>query len=109
MNSLKLSEVLTKDELRELSKKSDIKALSSLVWTWALIAGAFAIAIVWTNPLTILFGVVLLGGRQLALGVINHDCAHHAFFNDAYPEVYNAEAARDAWGKTLTFFGAHLR
>lgn len=80
MNSLKLSDVLTKDELRELSKKSDIKALSSLVWTWALIAGAFAIAIVWTNPLTILFGVVLLGGRQLALGVINHDCAHHAFF-----------------------------
>ena len=80
MNSLKLSDVLTKDELRELSKKSDIKALSSLVWTWALIAGAFAIAIVWTNPLTILLGVVLLGGRQLALGVINHDCAHHAFF-----------------------------
>lgn len=80
MNSLKLSDVLTKDELRELSKKSDVKALLSLLWTWALIVGAFAMAIVWTNPLTILLGIALLGGRQLALGVINHDCAHHAFF-----------------------------
>ena len=80
MNSLKLSDVLTRDELRELSKKSDIKALSSLLWTWALIVAAFAMAIVWTNPLTIILGIALLGGRQLALGVINHDCAHHAFF-----------------------------
>lgn len=82
MNTLKLSDVLTKDELRELSKKSDLKALASLMWTWALIIGAFAIAIVWTNPLTILLGIALLGGRQLALGVINHDCAHHAFFKN---------------------------
>ena len=80
MNSLKLSDVLTRDELRELSKKSDIRALSSLMWTWALIVAAFAMAIVWTNPLTIILGIALLGGRQLALGVINHDCAHHAFF-----------------------------
>jgi len=83
MNSLKLSDVLTKDELRELSKKSDVKALSSLLWTWALIAAAFAMAIVWTNPLTIILGIALLGGRQLALGVINHDCAHNAFFRSA--------------------------
>lgn len=80
MNTLKLSDVLTKDELRELSKKSDARALASLFWTWALIVGAFAMAILWTNPLTILLGIALLGGRQLALGVINHDCAHHAFF-----------------------------
>jgi carboxymethylenebutenolidase len=33
--------------------------------------------------------------------------AAHAFFNDEAP-VYNAEAARDAWGKTLAFFRQHL-
>jgi len=29
--------------------------------------------------------------------------AGHAFFNDARPEVYNAEAATDAWRRTIEF------
>ena len=33
---------------------------------------------------------------------------NHAFFNDARPAVYNAEAAADAWAKTLAFFKANL-
>jgi carboxymethylenebutenolidase len=34
--------------------------------------------------------------------------ANHAFFNDTRPEVYNAEAAREAWRKTLELFRRHL-
>jgi carboxymethylenebutenolidase len=30
--------------------------------------------------------------------------ANHAFFNDTRPEVYNAEAARDAWQRTIELF-----
>jgi carboxymethylenebutenolidase len=33
----------------------------------------------------------------------------HAFFNDTRPEVYNREAAEDAWRRTLEFFSTHLR
>lgn len=81
MQSLvKLSDVLSKEELSQLRQKSDFKALATLVWNWALIVGAFALAIAWPNPLTILMGVLILAGRQLGLGIINHDCAHHAFF-----------------------------
>ena len=29
---------------------------------------------------------------------------HHAFFNDDRPEVYNKEAAEDAWARVLAFF-----
>ena len=32
----------------------------------------------------------------------------HAFFNDTRPEVYNDEAARQAWVRTLEFFRAKL-
>lgn len=32
----------------------------------------------------------------------------HAFFNDTRPEVYNAQAALDAWNKVLDFFKAEL-
>lgn len=34
--------------------------------------------------------------------------AEHAFFNDTRPEVYNAEAASDAWQRTIAFFQDHL-
>lgn len=33
----------------------------------------------------------------------------HAFFNDQRPEAYNAEAAQDAWQRTLKFFAEHLK
>lgn len=33
--------------------------------------------------------------------------AQHAFANDRRPEVYNVEAAKQAWGHTLTFLRAH--
>ena len=32
----------------------------------------------------------------------------HAFFNDTRPEVYDAEAAGDAWRRTVEFFRRHL-
>lgn len=33
----------------------------------------------------------------------------HAFFNDARPEAYQAEAAADAWRRTLEHFRTHLK
>ncbi len=35
--------------------------------------------------------------------------APHAFFNDARPHIYKADAAQDAWSKTLDWFGSYLR
>ncbi|MBC7910641.1 MAG: dienelactone hydrolase family protein [Pyrinomonadaceae bacterium] len=35
--------------------------------------------------------------------------ADHAFFNDTRPEVYNPEAAADAWRRVLALFDARLR
>ena len=32
----------------------------------------------------------------------------HAFMNDTRPEAYDAEAAHDAWNRTVDFFRAHL-
>ena len=77
--AVRLSEAVSKEELRELSTPSDVKAIASLLFNWALIVAAFAVPIIWTNPLTIFAASVFLGGRQLGLGILNHDCAHHAF------------------------------
>lgn len=34
--------------------------------------------------------------------------ADHAFFNDTRPEVYDSEAAKDAWSKVIAFFNEKL-
>ena len=44
---------------------------------------------------------------NLPVEVVSYD-ADHAFFNDTRPEVYNPEAAADAWQRVLNFFGERL-
>jgi carboxymethylenebutenolidase len=44
---------------------------------------------------------------DLPIEIVIYD-ADHAFFNDTRPEVYNPQAAADAWKRVLAFFGKHL-
>jgi carboxymethylenebutenolidase len=44
---------------------------------------------------------------NLPIEVVSYD-ADHAFFNDTRPQVYNAEAAADAWRRVLEHFRTHL-
>ncbi len=41
--------------------------------------------------------------------VVVYPNAGHAFFNDARPQVYNAEASADAWKRAIEWFRAHLK
>ncbi|MGI9066421.1 MAG: dienelactone hydrolase family protein [Pyrinomonadaceae bacterium] len=45
--------------------------------------------------------------HDLPLEVVTYD-ADHAFFNDTRPEVYDPEAAADAWRRVLDLFRKHL-
>ena len=45
--------------------------------------------------------------HSLPLEVISYD-ADHAFFNDTRPEVYDAEAANDAWRRVLDHFRKNI-
>ncbi|CAN5674174.1 dienelactone hydrolase family protein [soil metagenome] len=44
---------------------------------------------------------------NLPVEVVSYD-ADHAFFNDTRPEVYDANAARDAWQRVLVHFRKYL-
>lgn len=46
--------------------------------------------------------------HNLPVEVVTYD-ADHAFFNDTRPDVYNPEAAADAWRRVLDFFDGLLR
>jgi len=45
-------------------------------------------------------------GKQIEVTI--YPGADHAFFNESRPEVYNAEAAADAWQRTVKFLREHL-
>lgn len=45
-------------------------------------------------------------GRQVDFHI--YPGTAHAFFNDARPDVYNAEAAQLSWERTLAFYRQHL-
>ena len=77
----RFTDFLSKDELAQLTRTSNAWGWWTLAVNWALIAGAFALAIAWPNPLTIVLAVLVIAGRQLGLGIIVHDCAHHALFS----------------------------
>jgi carboxymethylenebutenolidase len=50
---------------------------------------------------------------QLKASGITHELfrydAQHAFFNEARPEVYAADASRQAWDRSLAFLAQHLQ
>lgn len=75
---------LARSEIAALSEKSDGRAFATLGLQLALFGGAFACAMLWPNPLTIVLAVLLLGGRIQAFGVLTHDCAHGAFFRTVW-------------------------
>jgi carboxymethylenebutenolidase len=50
----------------------------------------------------------LRGMGKMADAVI-YPGAGHAFFNDTRPEVFDPEAAEDAWNRTVGLFRQHLR
>jgi carboxymethylenebutenolidase len=61
----------------------------------------------WINPAKVNALVAAAQKYHLPLEAVSYD-ADHAFFNDTRPEVYNAEAAADAWRRVLELFGKHL-
>ncbi len=61
----------------------------------------------WINPEKVNTLKEIVARHDLPVEVISYD-ADHAFFNDTRPQVYNAEAAADAWRRVLTHFKKHM-
>lgn len=77
---IRLEDYLQPHEVGALLARSDLRATAVLAVNYALIALAFALTVVWPNPLSWLVAVLILAGRQLGMEVLVHDCAHSVFF-----------------------------
>jgi len=73
-----LSDAITREELRNISRASDWRGGLMLAGDIALMMVAFGLSIIslWLIPVSI----ALLAGRQLAFAIVMHDCAHKSLF-----------------------------
>lgn len=76
------TDYLAREEIRELRTRQPWRAVWLIVHCWGVIFATWAVCAVWTNPLTILLGVLVVGTRQLGLGILMHDAAHHLLFRN---------------------------
>ncbi len=73
-------DLLTPEELSEVTAKSDLQGAIIVLFDWAVVIGLFTWAAMFPNPLTYLAVIILLGGRQMAFGVIVHESGHRSLF-----------------------------
>ena len=67
-------------EIAYLRTVSSWRSTISIVHCWGVILGAWIVASVWTNPLTVILAIMIVGARQLGLFVLTHDGAHGALY-----------------------------
>lgn len=71
---------MTTDEIRPMAERSDRMGLWLVVHCWGTIALAVAMFAIWSNALTFLLAVMVIGSRQLGLAILMHEAAHNALF-----------------------------
>ena len=67
-------------EIAYLRTVSSWRSTLAIVHCWGVILGAWIVASVWTNPLTVILAIMIVGARQLGLFVLTHDGAHGALY-----------------------------
>ena len=73
---------LSPEEIKSFTTASNLQGTLSVLTSWALIAAAFALLAAFPrHPLAWVVTLVLLGGRQLALAILMHECAHQSLFS----------------------------
>ena len=77
---LRITDFATPKELASFTERSDLRAIGAIAFNWLMVVLIFAGVAMFTNPITILVGIALLGGRQLGFAALMHDCGHETLF-----------------------------
>jgi fatty acid desaturase len=78
---MKASDLFSREEIRELTRRSDLRGLLSVAIDWGWIGLAMAAVAVEPHPLVVITALFVIGGRQLGLAVLTHECAHRSLFH----------------------------
>jgi fatty acid desaturase len=101
---------LTREQIRSLTRPSNLAGAFAVVSIWAVIAACFAALARWPHPITFVLVVVLLGGRQLALAVAMHEAAHGSLFRTRWLNEVLTDwlCAAPVWADVARYRRHHL-
>ena len=70
------------EEIAALRELDAWQAWWAIIHCWGVILTTWIVVSIWTNPLTLVVGVIIIGTRQLGLGVLTHDAAHYTLLGN---------------------------
>jgi fatty acid desaturase len=107
----RLKSVLSADEVRALVELSNWRSVPSILLTYSIVAGSFALVALAPGVLTIVIATILIGGRQVAMGVLAHDAAHRTLFASRNLNDFVGQwlLARPIWADMYQYRTIHLR
>ncbi len=106
---MKIKEYLSQSDIEYFTRRSNWQASQLLLCNWLSIFAILLITYYWTNPLTILLAIIFLGGRQLALAVLMHECGHRTFFTSPWLNQFVGQwlCATPTFHDLTVFFNEH--
>lgn len=104
------ADLLSRDEIRAFTRPSNLGGAVAVMWTWAVIVLAFVALARWPQPVVFVAVVIVLGGRQLALGVAMHEAAHGTLFRTRWLNEVLADlvCASPVWSDVARYRKHHL-
>ena len=99
----KPTDYFSRDQIRALRNRSNWHATWLLVHCWGVIFTTWAACALWTNPVVVAVGVLIVGTRQLGLTVLNHEGAHHLLYSNRALNDWVSE-----WILNRPLFGASV-
>lgn len=106
----RLSELFTREEIAQLTARSDWRGAWAIVSTWGIIASAFAVLALWPNVFTFVLALCIIAGRQLALAILEHEGAHGTLFKTRWmnDSLTDWLCARPVWQNLFKYRAHHL-
>lgn len=77
---MNIDDFLSKEEQKVFRQGSDWQGAMGFCITWLAIVGVAAVYALWPGLLTAILALIVFANRQMALGVLMHDCSHRSWF-----------------------------
>lgn len=113
-----ITNLFSREEISLLTQKSDLMGAKAVGFTWVAIGLTFTgVAWVWPHVgvsgklLACILALIILAGRQLALGILTHDAAHSSLFKTKWMNDVLVDwlCARPVWNNLHKYRPYHLR
>jgi len=119
MNSkVSVTELFSRDEIKELTTTSDLHGAWAVGSTWTVIVMTFGTVAysweylpTWGKILICALALAILAGRQLAMAILMHDASHHSLFKTKWLNTHLTDwlCARPIWNDVSKYRPYHLK